>query len=116
MAGAFPLVESSSMEYTTTEEKVVYWPGAPRLGELVADDPAVVRPGGGETRRRVTGTGKEIYNKRRSAPSEQALGMGHSRNRGGTGSPAHRMRQLAGHGPSQRMRGRHGSKSQLATN
>ncbi|KAG6125994.1 hypothetical protein E4U48_006503 [Claviceps purpurea] len=45
MAGAFPLVESSSMEYTTTEEKVVYWPGAPRLGELVADDLAVVRPG-----------------------------------------------------------------------
>ncbi|CCE29951.1 uncharacterized protein CPUR_03798 [Claviceps purpurea 20.1] len=41
MAGAFPLVESSSMEYTTTEEKVVYWPGAPRLGELVADDLAV---------------------------------------------------------------------------
>ncbi|KAG6213209.1 hypothetical protein E4U50_001426 [Claviceps purpurea] len=38
MAGAFPLVESSSMEYTTTEEKVVYWPGAP-------DDLAVVRPG-----------------------------------------------------------------------
>ncbi|KAG6298838.1 hypothetical protein E4U09_000490 [Claviceps aff. purpurea] len=45
MAGAFPLVESSSMEYTTTTEKVVYWPGAPRLGELVADDLAVVRPG-----------------------------------------------------------------------
>ncbi|KAG6056280.1 hypothetical protein E4U17_002317 [Claviceps sp. LM77 group G4] len=45
MAGAFPLVESSSMEYTTTEDKIVYWPGAPRLGELVADDLVVIRPG-----------------------------------------------------------------------
>ncbi|KAG6058602.1 hypothetical protein E4U17_007839 [Claviceps sp. LM77 group G4] len=45
MAGAFPLVESSSMEYTTTEDKIVYLPGAPRLGELVPDDLVVVRPG-----------------------------------------------------------------------
>ncbi|KAG6103958.1 hypothetical protein E4U13_000276 [Claviceps humidiphila] len=46
MAGVFPLIpESSSMEYTTTEDKILYWPGPPRLGELVADDPVVVRPG-----------------------------------------------------------------------
>ncbi|KAG5952374.1 hypothetical protein E4U57_006177, partial [Claviceps arundinis] len=46
MAGAFPLMpESSSMEYTTTEDKIFYWPGPPILGELVADDLVVVRPG-----------------------------------------------------------------------
>ncbi|KAG6098683.1 hypothetical protein E4U30_007631 [Claviceps sp. LM220 group G6] len=39
MAGAFPLIqESSSMEYTTNEDKIFYWPGPPILGEMVADD------------------------------------------------------------------------------
>ncbi|KAG6105606.1 hypothetical protein E4U13_007797, partial [Claviceps humidiphila] len=39
MAGAFPLIqESSSMEYTTNEGKIFYWPGPPILGEMVADD------------------------------------------------------------------------------
>ncbi|KAG6071640.1 hypothetical protein E4U15_007390 [Claviceps sp. LM218 group G6] len=46
MAGTFPLIqESSSMEYTTNEDKIFYWPGPPILGEMVADDLVVVRPG-----------------------------------------------------------------------
>ncbi|KAG5953409.1 hypothetical protein E4U57_005453 [Claviceps arundinis] len=95
MAGAFPLIqESSSMEYTTNEDKIFYWPGPPILGEMVADDLVVVRPGRAlprRTRKMAAGTGKEVHHPRRSAPSEQALGMEPSRSGGGVVSPTYRM-------------------------